>query len=125
MSDEPINGEVLAPEDERPARRLVKSHSRANIQAGRNEIERLMGDGGVLPIRVLIESMRMYWRNGEYDRACELAEAAAPYFHPKLASMELKADETLRSVVRAPAVVEETDKWVQQHAPPPSSSTRQ
>lgn len=118
--------EILPPEQQ-PLRAV--SGRRARIQAARAVIEKLASDGGVLPVEVLVEAMRMYWRTGQYEEAVVCAEKAAPYFHPKLATIEVSADETLRSVVRAPARAASTQEWLTHHTPQgstlPSSTTRQ
>lgn len=40
-------------------------------------------ESGVLPLEVLVTSMREAWAAGETELACSLARDAAPYFHAK------------------------------------------
>lgn len=46
-------------------------------------------DGKKLPIDVLIGAMRQAWEEGEIELAAAYAKDAAPYFHPKLANIEM------------------------------------
>lgn len=50
---------------------------------------RYIEDGKKLPLDVLMDAMREYWDEKDKESAVMCAEKAAPYFHPKLASMEL------------------------------------
>ncbi len=40
---------------------------------------------GILPLDVILKTMRLMWDEGERLSACQLARDAAPYLHPKLA----------------------------------------
>lgn len=60
-------------------------------------------DGDVLPLAVLVEAMRHHYYKFKADEkanfkdmatAASYAKEAAPYFHPKLASTEIKGDPT-------------------------------
>jgi hypothetical protein len=42
------------------------------------------------PLEVMLEAMREYWAQGEWDRAAAIAKVAAPYAHPRLSSIEQK-----------------------------------
>jgi len=57
-------------------------------------IARALGDrsAGVEPLDVLLTAMREAWNEGDVEAAVVIAEKAAPYRHPKLASTELKGD---------------------------------
>ncbi len=39
---------------------------------------------GILPLDVILQTMRKMWDDGEHLSACQLARDAAPYLHPKL-----------------------------------------
>lgn len=58
----------------------------------------------LLPLDVLLQTMRRKWENGDYDGAVSLARIAAPYLHPKQTSpphnMELRllSDDELSAV---------------------------
>jgi hypothetical protein len=43
---------------------------------------------GPLPLQVLLEAMRYYHAKGDLSAAAEVAKAAAPYCHPKLAAVQ-------------------------------------
>jgi hypothetical protein len=43
-----------------------------------------------MPLEVMLEAMRQYWAQGEWDRAAAIAKVAAPYVHPRLSSIEEK-----------------------------------
>ena len=39
------------------------------------------------PIEILLEGMRFYYEAGNLDKACAFARDAAPYIHPRVASI--------------------------------------
>ena len=43
---------------------------------------------GILPLEVILRAMRQHYEAGRIDRAAELAKDAAPYVHPRLASIQ-------------------------------------
>ncbi|WP_188352074.1 hypothetical protein [Agrobacterium tumefaciens] len=43
---------------------------------------------GVTPLEVMLKAMREHYGKREYDAAAAIAKDAAPYMHPKLASVE-------------------------------------
>lgn len=43
---------------------------------------------GILPLEVLLQSMRKAWEDGNVTAACAYAKEAAPYCHSKLSSMD-------------------------------------
>lgn len=51
-------------------------------------------ESGVTPLDVLIKAMRQSWNKEDYEAAAKYAAMAAPYVHPRLASTELKVDDT-------------------------------
>jgi hypothetical protein len=81
-------------------------------------VDKLYHDGGILPLDVLMQTMRQAWREKDYDRACAIATQAAPYIHPKLAQLEFGMDEAMvQRVARVPEVAASADAWKQQYAP--------
>lgn len=42
------------------------------------------------PLEVMLEVMREHWTQGEWNQAAAIAKLAAPYVHPRLASIEQK-----------------------------------
>ena len=42
---------------------------------------------GKTPIEILLEGMRFYYEAGNLDKACAFARDAAPYIHPRMASI--------------------------------------
>jgi hypothetical protein len=98
------------------------------VVADRQIAKLLAADGGVLPLEVLVKSMRELWHrylsnNDEVSRerdramACAIAEKAAPYFHARLASVEHSGEITTPTVVRLPEVCKDSDEWQKLHAP--------
>jgi hypothetical protein len=73
------------------------------------------------PLGVMLEAMREHWAQGEWDRAAAIAKLAAPYVHPRLASIEQKVSpidvtkltdeelEFLRRIYRRADRVSDTD----------------
>jgi hypothetical protein len=43
---------------------------------------------GPQPLQVMLDAMRDHFARGELDAAAEIAKAAAPYCHPKLAAVQ-------------------------------------
>jgi len=43
---------------------------------------------GIMPLEILVESMREAWKNGHKETACTLAQHAAPYMHPRMSSRD-------------------------------------
>ena len=50
-------------------------------------------------------------------RRDDMAKAAAPYVHARLASTEVKAETTVRYVARVPDKSITTEQWNEQHVP--------
>jgi hypothetical protein len=104
----------------------------AIVVANRYVAKALSIDGGVLPLEVLVHSMRSYWKrfqtsHDEKDRAmaCAIAEKAAPYFHARLASIEHSGEVSIPTVARVPEVSKDTDSWRKQHVPKEPKTTLQ
>ncbi len=70
---------------------------------------------GTTPLDYMLEVMRDLTQ--PFDRRDEMAKAAAPYVHPRLASSEVKSETTVRYVARVPEKAQTGKAWQQQHAP--------
>jgi hypothetical protein len=60
------------------------------------EIARAAADSGITPIEVMLGTMRELWARGKPEakrEAAEIAKDAAPYIHPRLASIDQKISE--------------------------------
>lgn len=47
---------------------------------------------GITPLEVMLGAMRSAWSAGDKDKAAEHAKDAAPYLHPRLASVQHSGD---------------------------------
>jgi len=56
--------------------------------------EQELAEGGVMPLDVMLRTMRKLWKGNKRVAACALAKDAAPYCHPRLSSIEGKLDVT-------------------------------
>jgi len=91
----------------------------AVVVATSEHARRLAADGGILPLEVLVNTMRLLWAKAEEDNdeaarmvACALAKDAAPYFHPRLAAVEHSGEQPRAVVVRVPEVMHTTEEWI-------------
>jgi hypothetical protein len=70
----------------------------------RLEMARLAAEGGISPLDMMIQYARERWDAGDKKEACRIAEAAAPYIHPRLSTIQqntkLEGD-TLSALMRA------------------------
>jgi hypothetical protein len=96
----------------------------AVVVATSEHARRLATDGGILPLEVLIKTMRLLWARAEEDKdeaarmaACLLAKDAAPYFHPRLAAVEHSGEAPPAVVVRVPEVLHTTEEWIERCRP--------
>jgi hypothetical protein len=46
---------------------------------------------GITPLEVLLRSMRAAWKAGDKETACRYAKDAAPFVHPRYASIDMTA----------------------------------
>jgi molybdopterin-guanine dinucleotide biosynthesis protein A len=53
---------------------------------------------GITPLEVMLEAMNKLRAGGELEKAAAVAKDAAPYVHPKLASVEMNAKVQTRSL---------------------------
>lgn len=68
------------------------SKDKATIEkeAARAEIIKKALDGGISPLEVMVNVMREHYASARYSEAASVAKDAAPYMHPKLASIDHK-----------------------------------
>lgn len=78
------------------------SHGGARAGAGRKlgsasqktrEIADKCAAIGLTPLEIMVEAMIQYWNEGDRESAIKVAKDAAPYFHPRLSSVEVGGDE--------------------------------
>jgi hypothetical protein len=91
-------------------------------KASRAREERIAAEG-VTPLDYMIAVMRDDKQPTE--RRDEMAKAAAPYVHPRLASVESKNETTVNYVARVPVPSTDMAEWQKQHADPLNSQTLQ
>ena len=82
----------------------------------RDAAERLAKEGK-LPLEVMVETMRSLWNDGKKLEACQIAEKAAPYMHPRLAAVEHSGELEVSRVVRVPDQSKTTAEWARTHVP--------
>lgn len=70
---------------------------------------------GETPLDYMIRVMRD--QTIDHARRDEMAKAAAPYVHPRLAAHEIKSESTVRYVARVPDKAANATTWQQQHSP--------
>ena len=69
---------------------------------------------GITPIEVMLSAMRELWDEGTSEakrEAARIAKDAAPYVHPRLASIEQTVHEPQRYVIYAPEPCLTTEEW--------------
>jgi len=69
------------------------------------EIARQASETGITPIEVMLSAMRQLWEEGtstSIREAARIAKDAAPYVHPRLASIDQTVREATRFVIHAP-----------------------
>ena len=68
-------------------------------------VARQAADAGITPIEVMLSAMRELWEEGtsvSKREAARIAKDAAPYVHPRLASIDQTVREAARFVIHAP-----------------------
>jgi hypothetical protein len=82
------------------------------------EIAERAAEEGITPLEVMLNAMRRHYENGEFDQAAAVAKDAAPYMHPRLASVEQKVEgATTNYVVMGIPEAESDEEWLSEHAP--------
>ena len=69
---------------------------------------------GITPIEVMLTAMRELWNEGTPEAkrdAAKIAKDAAPYVHPRLASIDQTNHEQQRYVIYAPEPCLTTEEW--------------
>ena len=77
------------------------------------EVARAAAEAGITPIEVMLGAMRELWEVGTKEskrEAASIAKDAAPYVHPRLASIDQTITEGPRNVIRAPEPVS-NEEW--------------
>ena len=71
-------------------------------------------EAGITPIEVMLNAMRELWDKGTSEakrEAARIAKDAAPYVHPRLASIDQTINEPQRFVVRIPEPCRTAEEW--------------
>ena len=69
-------------------RKGAKNKATLEREAGIAEITAQAKANGVTPLECMLGAMRGAWDKGDHEGAARFAKDAAPYVHPKLASIE-------------------------------------
>ena len=83
------------------------------------EIARAAAESGITPIEVMLGTMRELWAQGTPEakrEAADIAKDAAPYIHPRLASI----DQTIKEDRPFAILLEEcsnAEEWVERYGP--------
>jgi hypothetical protein len=71
---------------------------------------------GVTPLEVMLGAMRELWDAGNKQDAATIAKDAAPYMHPRLSSVDLKAEHDLTTYVVSGEPIADPEKWAEEFA---------
>lgn len=82
----------------------------------RDTAERLASEG-VMPLQVMVETMRSLWGEGKKLEACAIAEKAAPYMHPRLSAVDHSGSIEMARIVEVPTLASSTEGWEKTHVP--------
>jgi hypothetical protein len=77
------------------------------------EIARAAAESGITPIEVMLGAMRELWAQGTPEAkraAAEIAKDAAPYIHPRLASIDQTIKED-RPFALIPEICSDPEEW--------------
>jgi hypothetical protein len=58
-----------------------------------DQVRRKAADQGILPVEVMLDNMRHYFKHGDRANAQKCAADAAPYLHPRLNSINATVDQ--------------------------------
>ena len=78
------------------------------------EIAREAVEAGITPIEVMLNAMRELWEEGTSEakrEAAKVARDAAPYVHPRLASIDQTINEPHKFVVVVPEPCRTAEEW--------------
>jgi hypothetical protein len=71
-------------------------------------------EGGITPIEVMLSAMRDLWEQDTPEakrEAARIAKDAAPYVHPRLASIDQTVHEPQRFVMYSPKPCRTAEEW--------------
>src|SRR6187549_3095016 len=83
------------------------------------EIARAAAESGITPIEVMLGAMRQLWAQGTLEakrEAAEIAKDAAPYIHPRLASIDQTIKED-RPFALIPETCSSAEEWQARYGP--------
>jgi hypothetical protein len=86
------------------------------------EIARAAAESGITPIEVMLGAMRQLWAQGTLEakrEAAEIAKDAAPYIHPRLASIDQTIKED-RPFALIPETCSSAQEWEASFRPRPA-----
>lgn len=78
------------------------------------DVARQAVEAGITPIEVMLNAMRELWEEGTSEakrEAARIAKDAAPYVHPRLASIDQTINEPQQYVIRVPEPCRTTEEW--------------
>jgi hypothetical protein len=75
------------------------------------EIADKAAEEGVTPLEVMLGAMRELWDNGNKQDAAQIAKDAAPYMHPRLSNIDLKAEHDVTNHVLSGEPIDDPEKW--------------
>ena len=78
------------------------------------EIAQAAVEAGITPIEVMLTAMRDLWAVGTPEakrEAATIAKDAAPYVHPRLASIDQTVNERPHYVIQAPEPCSSAEEW--------------
>lgn len=72
---------------------------------------------GVTPLEVMLRAMREHFAAERWDDAATVAKDAAPYIHPRLANIDMKAEHELVGYAIAGEPIDDPEEWEKQFGP--------
>lgn len=80
-----------------------------------NEIAQAAAASGLTPLEVMLKAMQQHVEAKSWDEAAKIAQAAAPYMHPRLASVDMtsKNETTVHILSDKPL---SADEWEQTYS---------
>ncbi len=73
---------------QRGGRRAGAGRKKGSLSIRTRHIAETAMNDGITPLEVMLGVMRQFWREGRGLEAADIAKAAAPYMHPRLAFIE-------------------------------------
>lgn len=84
-----------------------------------------LAETGVMPLTVMVETMRDLWSANKRLEACAIAEKCAPYMHPRLSAVDHSGSIETPTVMRLPEVMDSRQAWLNQTPPAKNAQTIQ